>query len=466
METILHIGTDKTGSTAIQRALWTNREWFLQQSIYIPQTGLGVDNGHAALLETLPAEGLAALSQELKGAQDSGFKTALISWEGMCRFRTRRIKMLLDALPTRQHRILVYLREQAEIIQSAHLQWVKMNPSAVSIESLARPRSLFEKMRRFLFLRHPHRNYHALILRWQHCSPQAAFCIRPFQKDTLINGDVVSDFLAQAGADANEGFQSSLHLTNPSMDVETAILLEQWRAQKLPTREIDTQLDLAEAIAALDTHNTRHFFDESSVRAIRRHFAASNAALANIISPNNPHNLFTSRDCWLTEPFTAVTERATRRQHRIAKEGQVPTLMNTAAGAALPDHVALLDGWSDPEPWGVWSCEDSSTLRYRVPLRHLAGNSDTLEIQLLGKYYADNKTTRVLINDVEMGQQDLSALGNTMRLPMENLQPLQRVTIELSHQHPTSPADHADSPDTRKLAFALTAISCQPIKRG
>ncbi|MDE0931797.1 MAG: hypothetical protein OSA77_13970, partial [Halioglobus sp.] len=72
-----------------------------------------------------PSE-LDVLAAELQKASTQGYRVALLSWEGMARFNSSQIRRLVNGLPSFPIRVLIYLREQAEIIQSSHLQWIKM----------------------------------------------------------------------------------------------------------------------------------------------------------------------------------------------------------------------------------------------------------------------------------------------------------------------------------------------------
>ena len=51
MKLIIHIGSDKCGSTAIQTSLALNRELLLKESIYVPVAGFGRASGHAGCFE-------------------------------------------------------------------------------------------------------------------------------------------------------------------------------------------------------------------------------------------------------------------------------------------------------------------------------------------------------------------------------------------------------------------------------
>ena len=98
MKVFLHIGTDKTGSTAIQQHLYVDRQWLLARGAYVPLTGLGKDNGHQMLLNTMADEQMSCMADELATAEADGFTYAIISWEGMRFFRPRQIKRLINLL--------------------------------------------------------------------------------------------------------------------------------------------------------------------------------------------------------------------------------------------------------------------------------------------------------------------------------------------------------------------------------
>jgi LysM repeat protein len=76
---VLHIGTDKTGSTSIQNTVFLNRKWLLAHSIYVPETGLGEGNGHAGLLRQMEDGALAQLAAELLAANGLSWKTLIFA---------------------------------------------------------------------------------------------------------------------------------------------------------------------------------------------------------------------------------------------------------------------------------------------------------------------------------------------------------------------------------------------------
>jgi len=461
---LLHIGTDKTGSTAIQRALWENRDWFLARRVYIPQTGLGVDNGHATLLQSLDGELLSQLTAELQDLNHSDYAAAVISWEGMCRFGDKQIRSLMGAVSKWPVELLVYVRDQAEIVQSAHLQWVQMNAAAIPVKSLSTPKSLAHRIRQYLFLRHPQRNYFKLLRRWQSARRDLSFALRRFSPEHLIGGDIITDFLTQFDLQADEQFASSQEPTNPSIDVETALLIERWRKAGLTKEELATRLDLAIAVAETDGTGNRYFLDKAAVDATRRFFRASNARAVALAGHDATFDLASQSRCWRTEPFSSAENRATTRNQKVDEENAIPTLHSAAAGDALGSKVLLHSGWSGVEGWGVWSDAEQSIVQFRIPKQPNATSEDLLELSLVGKYYGSNRHTEVKANDLELGKRDLSEIDGKLRIPLATLGPLQRLTLELSHESPVSPAEVEGSEDARTLAFALCSVSYRLVR--
>lgn len=122
MRLTLHIGTDKAGSTAIQSHLALNREWLAAHGVYVPRSFLGPNNGHAELFQNWSVEALEQLSTELEVAAAQDFAQALLSWEGLNFYPATEIKKLALAFRSFDIRVVMYLREQAEIVQSGFLR--------------------------------------------------------------------------------------------------------------------------------------------------------------------------------------------------------------------------------------------------------------------------------------------------------------------------------------------------------
>lgn len=459
MQVFLHIGSDKTGSTSIQSALFRNRDWLRERSVYVPNTGFGWDNGHSALLTKLDDRDLASLKQELALATDSGFKSAVLSWEGMVYFRWHRIRKLFRILRPFDIQILVYLRDQAEFIQSAHLQLIKMGNRVPSIRALAAPAGLRQHLLAAAFIRDPSCNYYRKLRRWRRWMPGASFCVRVFDRSRLAGGDVVTDFLQQLGVEKDSTFAPAETQSNPSLDVEGALLVDDWRASPDHRDHLRTLIDVTQSVINHEGSQTRYFLDEASVRALRKHYARGNRRLADRF-PTEGDCLFPpERACWRTDSLSEIEARSRQLSKRVAQVNRVPTLPGSAHGSAIAAHADLYEGWSGPESWGVWSVGPCSRLRFRLPARLFVVGVPTLAITLRGRYRAGVESSEVTINGINMGTQDLSAAQTCMTLPVDALEPYQVVSICLEH---ASSSAHAPGDYKRDLAFALSDIAVTP----
>ncbi|MCB1845379.1 MAG: hypothetical protein KDI09_20595 [Halioglobus sp.] len=463
MKVILHIGTDKTGSTAIQSSLPGNRDWLLARSVYLPLTGLGIDNGHSELLSSLTQDALQALTTELAQAQACGYDLAFLSWEGMVRFNSRQIRLLASALGDHDVNILVYVRDQAEIIQSAHLQWVRMHAGARDIRSIAQPSGLLEYALAYAFLRDPRRNYYRTLRRWERVIPGAGFRVRPFSAANLLGGDVVTDLLQELGIADATGFLHGGKLTNPSLDVESALLVQAWKRDPAFQEQCDTLVDVTESMLAQNGPATRYFLDEKAVHNIRRHFRRCNRRLARRYMPGIAFPFPTENSCWRREDFAAIEARAQALARRVEEAHRVPTLIDSASGGNLPGRVLFTAGWSDPEPWGVWSVGTLSCIRFRLHRRLLNRCSENVQIALRGRYIADIASSHVTVNGRDLGSMDLSGPEAVIRLPIAELQPFAMVEICLAHELPPAPRTAIPMQDPRQLAFGLSSVWAGPL---
>lgn len=466
MQIILHIGTDKTGSTAIQTCLPANREWLLSRSVYLPLTGLGADNGHAGLLEEQDTVQLQALTRELAQARTAGYARAIVSWEGMVRFNAQQIHTLAHSLLGFEVRVLIYVRDQAEIIQSAHLQWIKMHTNARLLRSLARPGSLRERFIAYVFLRDPRRNYYRTLRRWQRGIQGATFSVRAFSKECLAGSDVVRDFIAQLDIADSSGFVRTAERNNPSLDVESALLVQGWQRDPDYREKLDTLIDVTQSLLRHEGPRTRYFLDQRAVVAMRKHFKRSNEKLAECFMQGESFPFPNTSECWREEAFEAIEARSRALSRRVWEVNCVPTLGGAASGASLPGKVHLYAGWSTPEAWGAWSVGPRSCLRFRLHHRLLAGGHSRIRLGLRGRYHEGIDSSRVQVNGIDVGTLDLSDEQQNISIALADLLPFEVIEICLTHTLQPAITSGATRKDRRPLAFALSGIVPLPEKEA
>jgi len=208
MKCILHIGTEKTGTTTIQEFLYLNRK-ILKKHGYLYTKSAGSKNNFALAvaayntdrqddltqncgifneksLEAFQKSTINALKQELKHAD--GVHTVIFSSEHIqSRLRTddelSRLKNILNDLGIDQISIIVYLRAPGEIANSLYSTTIKCghiipNPPGPDDEYL---RNLCD-----------HRN---TLLRYCKSFGKEAVIPRIYSKEEFINGSIIDDFL-------------------------------------------------------------------------------------------------------------------------------------------------------------------------------------------------------------------------------------------------------------------------------
>lgn len=182
----LHIGFGKTGTTSIQKTLLTNRDLLLKRRILYPRTGI-VDGGHHELALVGVEEfsvSLRELYQDLiNEIESSDAEQILISSENFCFMKEEYINSIFSFLNNYNIKIIFYIRNQADLIKSSYLQWIKVGASPVykNINEFWRAHK-----NSFIF-------QNRLIPYIAHCERES-FNIQIFDKETTGN-DVVQHFL-------------------------------------------------------------------------------------------------------------------------------------------------------------------------------------------------------------------------------------------------------------------------------
>jgi hypothetical protein len=132
MDLFIHIGFPKTGSTAIQSHVFSNRGWLINRGVYVPESGYGSGAGHQHILPALgnakslrEAPVLMNLVEELSSAERNGFQRALITWEGLAGAKTQQIEALASIFSKHNVILLSYVRENSERFQSGVLQQIE-----------------------------------------------------------------------------------------------------------------------------------------------------------------------------------------------------------------------------------------------------------------------------------------------------------------------------------------------------
>lgn len=201
----LHIGTKKTGTTALQHYLSANTETLQQSGVtYICPSNKSSCNTLAIAVNrgrTRECEAIGAyLSQQL---DDCRTENAILSSEMLYGIAPDKIFDAVPALRARPINVLVYLRRQDQYLESSYLQKVKNGRFKGSIQ---------DYLERF---EGSGADYWENLKSWRHCK-QATLVPRVCEPDKLTSGTVVADACALLGVPAPEAQHKAVN-ASPSM---------------------------------------------------------------------------------------------------------------------------------------------------------------------------------------------------------------------------------------------------------
>jgi hypothetical protein len=223
---ILHIGTEKTGSTSLQTSLSLNRPIFANGGYYIPRS-LASPLDDTALNHSQ----LAMISMYDENFQDDlRIQTQVFDRDGLNRARRNlftRFSEEVSATPATCHtiilsnehchsrlatsdevqnlkdfldffcetyQIVLYLRPQHELAMSQYGMFVANGTYDIDMFPPLPPPTDYGKE---VYTNRAYFDYRALLERWSHVFGEAAMHPRIYAADSLRNGDVVSDFTAK-----------------------------------------------------------------------------------------------------------------------------------------------------------------------------------------------------------------------------------------------------------------------------
>ncbi len=205
---ILHIGTQKTGTTALQTFLTDNLALLTKQGFeYLdPRTGvLGLDNcshGHLALCLTGYWRHTShQITREeawstLKKLVDESRHTVIVSSELLSTPQILPfLRFISESLNGLNIKVIIYLRRQDIFVQSVYKERLKVSE-----------REPFETA-------YQHGDYQmvldfrTIVDHWAHFLGEENIHVRPYEKGQLLNGDILEDFLDVIGGEITAEMQ-------------------------------------------------------------------------------------------------------------------------------------------------------------------------------------------------------------------------------------------------------------------
>ena len=246
MNLILHIGTEKTGTTSIQRFLKKNIDLLNRNGVYVPRTPMVGCGNHRWIPLFANNDGFSddfVISQQFKSDEDrketinkkrrqfmdecqnaaSACSTIILSSEHFqSRLRTvEEIQRLRDLLEEVADKIIIviYIRDPLKTAVSLLSTGIKgggtrsglPSPSKRNIENIC--------------------NHGQTIKRWKECFPDAKIVVRRFDRSLLAKGDVVIDFCSQVIDDFCEEKYEFVKSANETLTLTGMALLRKLNFQ-------------------------------------------------------------------------------------------------------------------------------------------------------------------------------------------------------------------------------------------
>ncbi len=231
----IHIGTNKTGTSAIQRFLNSKRKELATQGLLYPSTGcageahyeitriLGFDYGKPAVTQAERTVFLKKFKTEL---ENSRCELCVISSENFV--LPKNVELVRELFADFDCRIVVYFRRHDHWWVSAYNQAVR----AVSRPPWARG---FQGFLNFSRRRNPKLgNYRALLNGWTEVFGQENIIVRPYER-VQNQPNIIADFLTAIGcADLCSIIsQSDMFKVNRSFDNRSIFLLETFQRMEV-----------------------------------------------------------------------------------------------------------------------------------------------------------------------------------------------------------------------------------------
>lgn len=446
----LHVGLDKSGSTAIQRALGLNQSWLNTKGYLFPSTGRVFGGHHEGLFTTGGENSWEQFSQELDGARQAGSRAAVISWEGVHFLSASRLSRFKALLHAYELKVILYLRDQAELIQSGYFQQMKQKRMNLTVSSF----ELIDEQ-----LMPESRNYAHKIAKLEQVFGKQSLDVRLYDRENFVGQDIVTDFFKAVSLELDSTFQFPYLEANPSLDLPAVMLLnlvDRFYEDPDGRRQMVNQLllDIDE-----NGNEGKYFLDENAVDRIRNHYRASNReVLAQCFPGTTEAELFPRATfAYRTATDEQTMQCAAAKLTRIA-DSNTPAIWN---GEALTgESLGLLcrqgNGWALAEDSGVCTRGSRSGLCFIIPPIKLLRKDGGLQINFGGEYLSPGSKTQLCINGQMVYKGSIE--DTSIEISLDNISG-GCLDIQLVQQESTATLARNDAEDDRELTFQLNSLS-------
>ena len=197
---ILHIGRHKSGTSSLQEFLHINTDKLNKLGYHYPLTGRANKVAHhslAALLNPKLHKDIDLRIQSRFLKEIDSCHTVIVSSEAFQ--NVQNVNLVKSFFRDFDMQVVCYFREYLEYMQSSYAQLVHNSPYSKSFDA---------------FIEESKLSYSTFYNRWLGIS--SAFSIRYFNRDFLVNNDIIDDFCAALNVDCS-------NFTRPEKERNTSI---------------------------------------------------------------------------------------------------------------------------------------------------------------------------------------------------------------------------------------------------
>ena len=266
---IIHIGSDKAGSTSLQYYLVRNQKALRAQRRHLIRTGLHKAAGHPFLFIDLDNPSWAAVLQEMT-SNELDADIFIMSWEGIHNYNLDKLEKLRGYFEGYIVKFIFYIREQGELVQTGLLQRLKQD-TLVDVD-------LFNVDHDCPHLFASTRCYDQTVERFENVFGEGCIDLRVFERGQLYKGDIKLDFLQSIGIEDASEF-NDLGDVNESLSLEASLAIQ--LLDPLAVDEAERRfLRDAGLVTSMQRKGHKYFLSPAQLESVRSFFADSNKRVA------------------------------------------------------------------------------------------------------------------------------------------------------------------------------------------
>jgi len=455
----LHIGTDKTGSTAIQKMLFWNQEFLKKKGYLYPRVGM-MHYDHANLSIALKNKEFHIFEDLKKEINSYNIKHIIFSHEGFYHLNKEillKFYYFLKSLNKGDIKIILYLRRQDEMIESGMLQQMKTNEKMFDLDAL----------KEIFYLEHL--NYFNLVKKFDEIFGKENVILRPYGKKFLPYKDsLLKDFYNYAFYEKNFKFEDlviSEKDQNPSIDAVSAYVISFLHKIGLTNLYFDDIVDQLLWIQNYYGKSKKRLFNKQQRINLLSKYESTNIKLKGRV----PIELF---EIDKSEQFETVTneEVSKRLSDLYLRKNLIVGCRTWYGGEGKLVHkvnenkIILIEGWYPLENWGCWAKGDeNSRLVFRIARTKVY--CDKIKIKIKAKYLKDSNSVSYVKVENNSKTYEVKVTENTIIEVNTNeiIKNGHLVFLKFRHENAKSPKELGINEDRRILGVGIEDISFEEI---